>query len=212
MTRVNHIGAGLSKPLPLCDAGGVAKLRTDLQVTGPTRAVRIGTSRWGVHVPFRGAIDLDPRDALGDIYATVEMTLDLVEGVLQPVTLCVTARAGTPVNGTALRQLPVRGMANALIHLHVGELDEAGTFTYTGGITGPDENDQERIRLQGPTTDSLKVVADFYELGRATGRNPARFVESTLGMPRTTVSKWVRRARDLGMISEGVDRGVDQEA
>lgn len=190
------------------------KLKTDLQVTGSTRPQRIGKSGWGVHVPFRGTIELPAGDALSESFAKVEMTIDLVDGVLQPTTVCVTATDGTSITGTTLRQLPVRGMANHLIFTHIGDFsddDGTTTFMYSGGVVRLDEGERERIRLQGPTDESLRVVANYYELGRTIGKNPAQFVEANLGLPRTTATKWIRRARDKGLIGGGVDRGKHSE-
>jgi hypothetical protein len=47
---------------------------------------------------------------------------------------------------------------------------------------------------------TLEWVAFFYNLGRAVGLPPARQVELELNVPRTTASKWVRRAREEGLI------------
>ena len=169
-----------------------------------TRVVRFGVSRWGVKVPFQGRIKLGRGDALGDLFAEVEMTIDWFDGVLQPTTVRVTARDGVPLTGTMLRQVPVRGMANELIFTAAGEVgifDGTVTFAYKGGIVIADE-ERERIRLQGPTDESLRMAADLYQLGRAVGLSPAKFVETNLGMPRTTVTKWIRRARNKGLIED----------
>jgi hypothetical protein len=195
-----------------CEDRAMARFKTDYDLGKASRLERIGSSGWGLHVPFNGTIELSEKDALGDIFAVVAMTIDLVDGILQPTVLRVVARDGRPVTGTMLRQLPLRGMANELIYVNIGKLqwsDGNSSFAYGGGIS-IEEAERERIRQQGPTDESLRMMADLYELGRLVGLNPAKFVETNLGMPRTTVTKWVRRARDRGMI--GGDDGEHQEA
>jgi transposase-like protein len=45
------------------------------------------------------------------------------------------------------------------------------------------------------------VAAWVYNVASLVGLPPAKKVERELGLPRTTASKWIRRARDMGLIS-----------
>jgi len=71
------------------------------------------------------------------------------------------------------------------------------------------DQDTELIRLRGPVRESLEWAAWFYNLARVLGLPPAKQVELELGLPRTTAAKWIRRARDMGLISptEGSTNG-----
>jgi hypothetical protein len=62
------------------------------------------------------------------------------------------------------------------------------------------DQDVAYLRLQGPTDDSLEWVAYFYNLAGVLGLPPARQVEVGLDLPRTTATKWIRRARDKGLL------------
>jgi len=65
-----------------------------------------------------------------------------------------------------------------------------------------DLSDEEvaRLRKQGPTDETLGWVAYFYNLAGILGLPPAKQVEVSLRVPRTTASKWVRRAKEKGLI------------
>lgn len=59
---------------------------------------------------------------------------------------------------------------------------------------------RRRLRVQGPTDETLEWVARIYNEARLRRRPPARQVEIDLDVPRTTASKWVRRAREKGLV------------
>lgn len=157
-----------------------------------------------IAVPFTGTIELEADDAFGAEVSRVVMDIDLIDGMLQPTRVEVVGRDGYPVSGTTLRQVPVKGMASHLIQNAIAtrEETESGT-TVSMGASSPihlDEAEKLRLRSQGPVEESLRAVANFYEFGRITGYPPAKFVEDNLGLPRTTASKWIRRAREAGLI------------
>lgn len=177
----------------------VAKLSTKAKL-GDGKPARIGPGLT-LRLPIVGTIDLDAEDALGAEVTRVAMDIDLVDGILQPTRVEVTGRDGRPVTGTTLRQIPVKGMASDLIQMAaLIEREENGSTKVSIGLHVPDESERARLRNQGPVEESLRVVADFYEFGRVTGCQPAKFVEDALEMPRTTVSKWIRRAREAGFL------------
>lgn len=154
--------------------------------------VRVG--RWGVNVPIQAKYS----DLSTEGLESVELTIDLVDGTLAPIAVTAVATPGHAVDGTSLRDIPVHELATAAI----GEFllrcvdDEEGAFE----PMEPLEFDAEAIRSAGPTDESLRVVADIYEIARLMGDPPARQVEKTLNMPRTTASKWIRRARERGIL------------
>lgn len=153
------------------------------------------------------AIMLPPAVTLTDLgiegVDSLTMKIDMVNGTLEPVEITVRATGGTPVTSAKLRQLPIKELTRAVIERHVGERDaEQGSVSFGAALLDPQE--VEMIRLRGPVDESLRVAASIYELARMTGLPPAREVEKVLGMPRTTVSKWIRRARDRGFL-EGDD-------
>jgi hypothetical protein len=135
----------------------------------------------------------------GTLYR-VEMTLDLTAEGIRPTSVCVTSQPGNaPVSGTTLRAVRVWDLAREVIVTNVmpgrGDVPSGGIPVTIG--QGPDVS---RLRALGPVDETLKWVAYFYNLAGILGLPPAKQVETALGVPRTTASKWVRRARDRGLI------------
>ena len=142
---------------------------------------------------------------LESAFYDVEMTLDMTKEGIRPTSVKVAAQEGSPpVTGTTLRALRVWDLARAAIPLGISRgaqtEQEGGSFvTSTVSNALPDE-DVARLRAQGPTDETLGWVAYFYNLAGVLGLPPAKQVEVSLEVPRTTASKWVRRAREKGLI------------
>ena len=119
--------------------------------------------------------------------------------------MTVTAPEGSPpLTSTILRAVPVQRLARAAILAGVQRgrrkrTSDGGTSTEILS-PGLDDKDLELVRLRGPVPESLEVAAWVYNVAHLVGLPPARQVELTLGLPRTTASKWIKRARDMGLI------------
>ena len=157
----------------------------------------------GVLIALPGTATFEGVNLGGALYK-VELGLDMTPAGIRPVSVKVTAAiGGPPVTGTALRAVRVADLARTAIIL--GAL--RGRTTATGkGATRTDilspltDKDIELIRLRGPVRESVEWAAYFYNLGQLAGLPPARQVELSLGLPRSTAAKWVKRARDMGLI------------
>ncbi|MBT2567711.1 hypothetical protein J7I84_14625 [Arthrobacter sp. ISL-85] len=145
----------------------------------------------------------------------VSFRVELVENVLRPTAITVSSRTGQEVTSTDLRAVNVQNLWRSAIvqHLeywrgfHSWENHDGTKVLAESPIQLPDE-DLEKLRLRGPERDTLEYVADIYSLGRLLGLAPALYVQQTFAgenldpLPRTTASKWIKKARDLGMIQE----------
>jgi hypothetical protein len=60
---------------------------------------------------------------------------------------------------------------------------------------------------QGPTNETLKLVALVYRLALVVGDGPTNTVADQLGIPRSTAGRWVTRARDRGLLTVSDRRG-----
>jgi hypothetical protein len=82
------------------------------------------------------------------------------------------------------------------------------------GIENPDGqepwglNEPDDVTVYGPTDRALRWTAHFYRLGLAVEHNPTKLVEQALGLPRSTVGRWIAAARLAGHLgpSEGVGK------
>lgn len=156
---------------------------------------------WACGVAGFPGVDLE-----GALY-DVEMTLDMTGEGIRPTSVKVTAQEGSPpVTGTTLRALRVWDLARTAIPFglsHGVQTEQAdGSFVTQFDPVDGDLSDEDvaRLRTQGPTDETLGWVAYFYNLAGILGLPPAKQVEVSLKVPRTTASKWVRRAKEKGLI------------
>lgn len=151
---------------------------------------------------------------LGGSSHTVEMKLGMTTEGVRPVAVTVVPSAeGQPVTGTALRAVRVQELARhailrAATRGRTETTEDGGTSTE---IMSPELTDQEveLIRLRGPVRESLEVAAWLYNVACVIGVPPAKEVERGLGLPRTTATKWIKRARDMGLIESPAEGGTD---
>lgn len=153
-------------------------------------------------LPMRAHI-VDPIQLDG--IAVVDMTIELVDGILQATDVHVKAKNGNAVTSTLLHSVPVKEMTQTLVSHRLQEVlrDEVEDGYIATRAFSMTEDQREKIRLQGPTRESLQAAANIYELARVLGLPPARQVEKELKMPRTTASQWIRRAREDGLLNDG---------
>lgn len=158
-----------------------------------------------MNLPCRATFsDYEADGALVNVTLTLGLT---AEGVRPTAVKVADPSAERPISGTTLRAVKVHDLARYAIATAVYR----GRPNYIEGrLVSIDElaearvlSDEEtrRIRAQGPVDESLRWVVDFYNLGLILGLPPARQVELSLGLPRTTASKWIRRAREAGMLN-----------
>lgn len=89
----------------------------------------------------------------------------------------------------------------------------SGSWRFTGtasGVSGrvpPDPDTAERIRRQGPTDESLRMVAAIYRHALASDARPTRAVQTALRLPRSTTGDWIRLARQRGFLPPSAGRG-----
>lgn len=159
-----------------------------------------------VHLPgyarFEG-VELD-----GYQYS-VSLLLDRTEEGIRPTEVSISAPEGSPpISSTTLRALTVHSLTQIALR-EIAQRGESGAHKVRtdGPTTALTDSEVAEIRAAGPVDSSLKAVARFYNLAVAMGEPPAKAVENALGLPRTTASKWVRRARDKGFLAETISGG-----
>ncbi|SDO49060.1 hypothetical protein SAMN04515671_1105 [Nakamurella panacisegetis] len=108
--------------------------------------------------------------------------------------LKVDAETGATVTGEVLRSIPV----SQLIMQVVKPIDQkpmAGPYALTSEL-------QARMREAGPVTETLQMVAWIYRVAFATGDSPTKRVATSFDIPRPTADRWVRTARDRGLLGD----------
>jgi hypothetical protein len=107
--------------------------------------------------------------------------------------VCSRRKNGAEVTGELIRSLPVGRMLlrSAL---------KANT------LQASPHADAAKIRKQGPTDESLRVVARVYRLALAVRNDPTAAVASGLKLPRPTAARWVKEARRRGFLGPSEER------
>jgi len=137
-------------------------------------------------------------------------TLDVVVNSNRPEAerLCCERRGGEePIDGTVLRQLPVRRFVNAATAAAAVELSGergealAERASGEGGGQGRLESASRGRKRGVPLTDEhFSRVADAYRAARGAGQAPTKTVAELMGASRSTAAHWVMEARRRGLL------------
>ena len=92
-----------------------------------------------------------------------------------------------------------------LIILRTGVAHALGRLSYLAG------RDAQKMREQGPTEESLRLVAAAYRLAMLAGHAPTKAVAVALDMPRPTAARWVEKARDQGFLGKATERQAGEK-
>ena len=119
-----------------------------------------------------------------------------VSGRYEVAAVTVSRRSDGEVTGLALRQVPVAAL------LRQGVVD-----VLFPGDPARYEPAPNVLAAQGPTDDTLRMVARVYRLATLLGDPPAQRVAEALAVSRSTASNWAIRARDRGLLTLQDPRG-----
>lgn len=106
---------------------------------------------------------------------------------------CSRKRNGPEVTGELIRSIPV------------GRVLRAGALR-ANSLFGSPHADAAKIRGQGPTDESLRVVASVYRMALAVRDDPTSAVTNALKLPRPTAARWVKSARQRGFLGPTEER------
>ncbi|MET4618677.1 hypothetical protein ABIE18_000100 [Arthrobacter sp. 2762] len=146
----------------------------------------------------------------------VSFRVDWIQGEgVRPTAITVSSKVGREVTSTDLRNVNVKQLWRAAIVDHVvyrrmfhfdwEKFD--GKIAFDSPVQLPDDI-LERLRLRGPERATLAYVADLYMFADSIGLAPALYVQQIFAgenlepLPRTTATKWIKKARDLGIFEE----------
>lgn len=164
----------------------------------------------GIVIPANGQLTVL---RVPDATKQTSFRVELSGAVLRPTAVTVRSEIGEEITATDLRAVNVKTLWRAAIVQHVHYV---GATTDEDGHQSPfrkspfqlPDDQLEVMRLRGPERETLEYVADVYSLARTLGLAPALYVQEVFAgegleqLPRTTATKWIKRARDLGLIQE----------
>lgn len=152
----------------------------------------------GILVPVRGSFTEVESEYPG--IKEIKITVDLINGVASCIAMSVVMHPGHALTGTLIRQLPIRGLTEKLAVKAIGVRDTSG-----GPVDFPfvvPKNEILDIRQSGPTDKNLQLAATLYSIGKAMAQAPAQQVVTTLGLTRSTATRWIAKARAKGFLSD----------
>jgi len=101
------------------------------------------------------------------------------------------------LTGTLLRTVPIHElMRSATQQAKVKPLDRGNFKICPAGEFVPTEI--ESLIQQGPSPQTLEVVARHYRVAEVIGLKPAAYIQRFMGIPYPTVSNWISRAKAAG--------------
>ncbi|MEV6096028.1 hypothetical protein [Nocardia sp. NPDC051981] len=108
------------------------------------------------------------------------------------------ASTGAAISGTDLRAIAVNEVLAGSL---TAGADLVGFLAHDEGWTlVPTEEDKERIRREGPTPENVECVAAHFLYARATRTPASEYVQFQFGLPKPTAARWLRKAREMGLI------------
>jgi hypothetical protein len=125
--------------------------------------------------------------------------------------LTITRREdGPPITTEGLREIPVTAFLRLAVEgnlVRVGPtIREGNKSTWELTWVGPIALSERARAGGGPSEDDLRAVADVYQLAYVTGGAPTKTVMERLALPRSTASRWIRMARERGLLGPATPR------
>jgi hypothetical protein len=117
---------------------------------------------------------------------------------------------GPPVTTEGLREVPVAAFLRLAVEsniMRVGPTIRDGDKSSWKLTWASPLALSERARAgAGPSDEDLRTVAALYQVAYATGQAPTKLVMNRLELPRSTASRWVRMARERGLLGPATPR------
>jgi hypothetical protein len=173
-----------------------------LEQKGPPRAIAPGLYMALPSVMIWKDLELD-----GQSY-DVTVGINMTPYGVRATSLNVSSPSdGVPVTSKTLRALRVWDATRTAL---INGVSRGSTRTTDTGLEvmtevmtmqgAPSDEKVAQLRKQGPTDESLEWVAFYYNLAEVLQLPPAKQVEANLGLPSATASRWIKRAKDKGLI------------
>lgn len=145
----------------------------------------------------------------------VEFRVSWIEGTgVRPTGINVLSLEGQEITSTDLRAVRAKELWRAAIVDHVSyfrqfsfEWEEKFSLRIRSDVHLPDDK-LELVRLSGPVPSTLGYIADLYKFADAIGLPPVHYIQQVFAgenlqpLPRATVTKWVKRAKDEGIFDK----------
>jgi hypothetical protein len=117
---------------------------------------------------------------------------------------------GPPVTTEGLREVPVAAFLRLAVESNVMRVGptirDGNRSSWKLTWASPLALSERAKGGGGPSDEDLRTVAALYQVAYATGQAPTKLVMNRLDLPRSTASRWVRMARDRGLLGPATPR------
>ena len=117
---------------------------------------------------------------------------------------------GPPVTTEGLREVPVAAFLRLAVESNVMRVGptirDGNTSPWKLTWASPLALSERAKGGGGPSDEDLRTVAALYQVAYATGQAPTKLVMNRLDLPRSTASRWVRMARERGLLGPATPR------
>lgn len=125
----------------------------------------------------------------------INVGIDVRNCQISPTSVQVIAGDTQSVTGSDLRAIAIHVLlGKSLLH------DKLREFWRMDKGWLKSQEAVARIRAEGPTDENVRYAADLFLFSKATRGAASEFVQQSLGLPKPTAARWLRRARELGYI------------
>ena len=100
---------------------------------------------------------------------------------------------------------------SADLRIPVLRILRAGVASALGGLSSLAGQNLDEVREQGPTEESLRVVAAAYRLAYVAGHSPTQAVAELLDIPHPTAARWVQKAREAKILGPAEERRAGEQ-
>lgn len=112
---------------------------------------------------------------------------------------CTRERADVALTTETLRQVPVGRLIQDAAEIVVSDEDLRMQIHLLS-----EELDYESIAKAGPVPETLEWVAVVYRFAYAVHEDPTKKVAERFAVSQSTATRWVRKARELGLLGSAV--------
>jgi hypothetical protein len=118
---------------------------------------------------------------------------------------------GPPVTSERLREVPIAALLRLAVESNVVRVSreatrDGDTSSWELRWASPLALSERAKGGGGPSDEDLRTVAALYQVAYATGQAPTRLVMNRLELPRSTAGRWIRMARDRGLLGPATPR------
>jgi hypothetical protein len=168
----------------------------------PTKLISLGP---GLTAPERFTYHVELGWGGGEYNIDLDVVFEAGRFVVDRLTI-QRSEYGRPITTEGIREIGVATLLHQAVELNVMHTEATGDGGYKATWPTMPILSQHARTGGGPSDEDLRVLAMVYQVAYATGTPPTKTVMLRLGLPRSTASRWIRMARNRGLLGPATPR------